>query len=317
MRRMILALAVALCATVVAAQSASELFQKVKDQVKAGSWREALVTMDALDAEAAVPGNEKLQSQLEAPVAFYRGVCEANLGQVDEASADLETFLRLQPGATIDEAVYSKSAVAAFEEARRMMANPRPSLPRAYLAFQAPAAVDEPVTAAWGKGPVVWLMSGSEKTAWSKLKTDTDRTVFVEKFWLARDPGQDHAFRATFEKRVAFADADLMQDDKSKTRGSMTDRGMVFILLGPPTYARRSVLMPQASIADRNTAPGTPALGSNEVEVWHYRKALLPKGVSYPELNPTFWTKGASSSNVLQRDSDVEATLSAARKSAT
>jgi GWxTD domain-containing protein len=57
---------------------------------------------------------------------------------------------------------------------------------------------------------------------------------FVEAFWRAR-AGNDH-FRAIFERRVAFADADLGQEGKSGDRGSMTDRGMVFILLGPPAY---------------------------------------------------------------------------------
>ena len=315
MRRLTLSFAAALIAAAAVAQSVPELFQKVKDQVKAGSWHEALVTMDALEAEAGKPDNRKLQAQLEAPIAFYRGVCEANLDQVDDASADLETFLRLQPNATIDEAAYSKKAVAAFEEARRVMAGPKPSLPRAYLAFQPPAVAPEPVTAAWGEGPVSWLMSDGEKKEWSKLKTDPERAAFVEKFWLARDSGDDHSFRATFEKRVAFSDADFPQDDKTSKRGSMTDRGMVFILLGPPTFARRSdVAHPSASIADKHAVLTSSGAATGDVEVWKYRKGQLPKGTSYSKLIVEFVTWRGSTSNVLQRDADVLATLSAAKK---
>jgi GWxTD domain-containing protein len=317
MRRFSIAIAVSVVARLAGAQSVPELFQKAKEQVKAGAWHEALVTMDALDTEAALPANQKLQSQLEGPLAFYRGVCEANLDQVDEASADLETFLRLQPNATIDEAAYSKKAVAAFEEARRVMAGPKPSLPRAYLAFQPPAVAPEPVTAAWAEGPVSWLMSDGEKKEWSKLKTDPERAAFVEKFWLARDSEDDHSFRATFEKRVAFSDADFPQDDKTRKRGSMTDRGMVFILLGPPTFARRSDIQhPSASIADKHAVLTSSGAAMGDVEVWWYRKGQLPKGTSYSKLIVEFVTWRGSTSNVLQRDADVLATLSAARKPA-
>ena len=314
-RRVRLSLAVSLLAGIALAQSAPELFQKAKEQVKAGAWRDAAVTLDLLDAEAGKPGNEKLQAQLEAPVAFYRGVCEANLDQVNDASADFETFLRLQPGASIDAALYSKKAVASFDEASRMMAEAKPSLPRAYLAFRAPAAPEVLVTAAWGKGPVSWLFSDGEKTAWSKLKTDAERAAFADAFWVARDSGANPAFRATFEKRVAFSDAYLMQDDKDPKPGSMTDRGMVFILLGPPLYARRiTVPEPSMSIAERNRAPGTPAIAPNASEVWHYRKSQLPAGVPFKQVNVEFQTTGGGRSNLLLDDPDLAKILSAAKK---
>ncbi|HTY42206.1 MAG TPA: hypothetical protein VMH79_10070, partial [Thermoanaerobaculia bacterium] len=46
-------------------QSVAELFQKMKDEVKAQKWNDALVTMEVIDVEAAKPENAKLQSQLE------------------------------------------------------------------------------------------------------------------------------------------------------------------------------------------------------------------------------------------------------------
>ncbi len=101
------------------AQTLPELFRKAKAEVKAESWTEALETLDALDAEAARPGNEAARQQLAAPTAFYRGVCDANLGNADRAEADFATFLRENPGATIDKTMYSKKAVAAFEAARK------------------------------------------------------------------------------------------------------------------------------------------------------------------------------------------------------
>ena len=51
--------------------------------------------MEVLDIEAAKPANQQFQSQLEGPLAFYRGVCDANLDNAAKAQADFETFLRL------------------------------------------------------------------------------------------------------------------------------------------------------------------------------------------------------------------------------
>jgi len=315
-KRVCLSFAVSLIAGIAAAQGISDLFESMRNQVKAGSWSEGVSTIDRLEAEAAKPGNEKIESQLEAPMAFYRGVCEANLDQPAEAGADFESFLRLQPAASIDAAAYSAKTVAAFDEARRMMRQPQPSLPRLYQDFHPPAATPVAVTAAWSKGPAGWLFTDGEKSAWSKLKTDPERVEFVEAFWSARSIGKGGAFRSTFEKRVAFADAYLMQDDKTAKPGSMTDRGMVLILLGPPLYARRSVIAAPASIADRNTSPGTPALGNNGLELWHYRGSQLPKGVSLKVAEFEFVSRGGGPSNVLRDDADLAKILKAARRPA-
>ncbi len=67
--------------------------------------------------------------------------------------------------------------------------------------------------------------------------------AFVERFWDARSTlagSEGRTFREEFERRVAFADAFLARD--GEPRGSLTDRGMVFVLLGPPTYAARRPL---------------------------------------------------------------------------
>jgi len=351
-KRAVVFASVLLATHALCAQSVQDLFAKAKEQVKAGSWQEALGTLEVLDVEAAKPGNEKIRPQLEGPLAFYRGVCQANLGEADKAQDSFETFLMAQPNASIDDKVYSKKAVSAFEAARK--AGSGPSLARAYQEFKAPEKTSEPVTAAWGDGPVVWLMTDSEKAGWAKATTDAERSAFVTKFWLDRDSEDDHSFRPTFEKRVAFADAKLTQDDKSKKRGSMTDRGMVFVLLGPPTYGGRrrlkagedknqaagmsSVGDHDSSIAqselvahspnnkvstsqlaatnDRYTGPGTEAPESSYdfQEVWHYRKELLPKGVSYLQVDATFITKKGYGVEVLQRDSDILTTLSAAKQ---
>ncbi|HTR01740.1 MAG TPA: GWxTD domain-containing protein [Thermoanaerobaculia bacterium] len=333
-------------------QSVPELFQKMKEEVKAEKWNDALVTMEVIDVEAAKPENAKLQAQLEGPLAFYRGVCDANAGNADKAQADFEAFLRTKPDAGIDDKMYSKKAVAAFAAAQKAIASAGPSLARAYTEFKPPENIREPASPTWGDGPVVWLMTDSEKSAWAAATTDADRAAYVEKFWKARNLEDDPSFQANFEKRVAFADANFAADDKSKKkRGSMTDRGMVFVLLGPPTYGGRRRLKAGedknqnagmssvgdhdsfiaqkqliakgatttsqlAALNDHYVGPGTEA-AQNSIdfqEVWHYRKELLPKNVSYLQVDATFITKKGYGVEVLQRESDILTTLSAAKQ---
>ena len=65
----------------------------------------------------AKPANEKIRPQLEGPLAFYRGVCEANSGNAAKAQATSRRTSGAQPNASIDEKMYSKKAVAAFAAA--------------------------------------------------------------------------------------------------------------------------------------------------------------------------------------------------------
>ena len=345
------------------AESLSDLFQKTKAQVKAGDWPDALKTLDALEAEAARPGNESVRQKLAAPVAFYRGVCEANLDRSGEARASFQAFLAAQPNASIDPAVYSKKAVAAFGEAREAVGEPSApaaaaggaSLFQKYQEFRPPPNAADPPDAQWADGPVQWIMTADEKRTWANLASDGDREEFVEKFWQARNPNPgsgDNTYRTGFERRAAFADAYFNQDEKK--RGSLTDRGMVFVLLGPPTWggrrpirtgedtsdpsgmssvttldvattqARAAAGSPSgrvnsgqiAAINDRMTGAPTqaPSSNNNYQEVWHYRKELLPKGVGYLQVDVVFVTKKGYGSNILQRDSPTLATLEAAKR---
>jgi GWxTD domain-containing protein len=345
-------------AAILAGQSLPELFGRAKEQIKAGSWADAAKTLDALEAEAAKPGNQEAQKQLAGPLAFYRGVCSANLGKTDDAVASFGAFLKLQPNATIDSAVYSKKAVAAFEKAQKQAAERAPSLAEAYKEFQPPADMANryPADQYWGEGPVRWIMTDSEKSAWSALTEPNARVAFVEEFWKSRAslPAVDgRSYRQEFDRRVAFADANLAVDPEQ--RGSLTDRGMVFILLGPPSFAGRKPLrtgddsfdnaglsrngsqdqvnaergvkasaysnygrlpssgqMAQTSVG--YLGPGLKAVSANAdgLEVWHYRKELLPKAVPYLQVDFEFVTKKGYGVNVLQRSEESANTLGAA-----
>ena len=243
----VLSLAVALP---LSAEGLGELFQKAKEQVKSAHWEDALKTLDALDGASKQPGLEPQRRQLEPALAFYRAVCFANTDRPADAQAQFETYLAASPNASIDRGIYSKKAVDAFERAQKKMggsgeSSGATSLAAAYRDFRmTDGATTEPPNEKWGEGPARVLLTAEEKREFSGLSDAVSRSEFITKFWAARDPKPEtpeNEFRQDFEKRVAFADQNFTQDE---TRGSLTDRGLVFLLLGPPTWAGRSPIGP-------------------------------------------------------------------------
>ena len=338
------------------AQTLPELFYKAKAQVKGESWAEALKTLAALEGEAQKPGAERAHQQLAAPLAFYRGVCEANLGRADEARMDFAAFLSIEPDASMDPSMYSKKAVAAFQAARKNAALPvegddRLSVFQSFQEFKLPRNSGERVDAGWPDGPVRWIMTADERRRWQDLTPGADWQEFVDRFWEARNPqsgSADNPFKTAFDRRVAFADAHFIEAEG--TRGSMTDRGMVFVLLGPPNYVGRTPIRTGEDLNDaaglstvgaRATAsaqralmsvgepagstgalatdavfgPGVRALDSSPSwrETWHYRRELLPRSLTYQQLDVDFITRRGYGVGVLQREPAALAALDAAR----
>ena len=354
MRRAALLVSLLLFTVLALPETLPELFGKLKEQIKTSSWSDALKTLDALETESAKPGNEAARKQLEGPLAFYRGVCDSNLGKDDKAVEDFTAYLKLQPNAEIDKTMYSKKAVAAFEKAQKQSTERAPSIAEAYKEFVPPKESRQRDAAdpLWGDGPVRWIMTDGEKEMWKTLPDGNARIAFVETFWGARDP----AFRKEFDRRVAFADANLAQDEEQL--GSLSDRGMVFVLMGPPTYAGRKPMrtgedandnagmsmfgsqdqsnderaykgaaqakgksVTSAQLAQRSTKFGSPnrnAIDSsnNTMEIWHYRKELLPKSIPYHQVDFEFVTRKDYGINVLQRSEEPLNTLEAAKSTA-
>jgi GWxTD domain-containing protein len=347
----VMILAAALCHSTVRAADLPAMFRQAKEQFRLGSYVQALEMLDRLSTEADKPGNENLRAQLAPGLAFYRGASLAGLGRMDEAIPELQEYLTYQPNARIDPGLYPPKVVAALEQARHAtkVEEQTPaqtgSLAASYRAFPkdippTPLSRDE----AWTDGPVHYLMTSDEKDVYSRLSDPVARSEFIADFWKRRDPHPEtpeNEFRDEFERRVAFADQRMAQDE---TRGSLTDRGQVFVLLGPPTYVGRRPFRTgedanedngmmiytdqdisnalhgksgaQAAILwDKMTGPNNalPDSDGNYFEIWHYRRELLPKGISYHEVDFAFITKKGYGKNVLQRDARTLSTLETAR----
>src|SRR6266550_3626743 len=99
------------------------------------------------------------------------------------------------------------------------------------------AAQLSPKYAEWADGPVKHLMTKEEMRQWKQIHSDADAAAFVDLFWARRDPTPDtprNELREAFDIRVKYADDNFATH---RQRGSMTDRGKVILLLGPPEQA--------------------------------------------------------------------------------
>ena len=122
------------------------------------------------------------------------------------------------------------------------------------LLVSAPAfAALSPALQEWGKGPVQWIMTKEEQRAWSAVGSDQEASDFIDLFWARRDPSpgtEANEFKEQFEGRMRATDKAFAA---GKKRGSMTDPGRVFIVLGPPKEATTA-----AGTSHLNSGAGDP-----------------------------------------------------------
>ncbi|MFN8095516.1 MAG: GWxTD domain-containing protein [Vicinamibacteria bacterium] len=100
----------------------------------------------------------------------------------------------------------------------------------------------------------------SEKSAYEKLKDKSDRLEFQKIFWARRDPNPatpENEFQQQYVKDRAYADENY---GYANVRGSTTDCGRTYILLGRPDVTQ---LRPQAPSDASQGGVRTP-------EIWTY-----------------------------------------------
>jgi GWxTD domain-containing protein len=134
------------------------------------------------------------------------------------------------------------------------------------LAFSAGAA-ERGVTslAAWSNGPVRFLLPGEDARAFRALETEGARALFIERFWLGRDPTPGtlrNEYREEFWARVE--DANLRFSTAGP--GWKSDRGRILILLGWPDRIE-SEDFPQVDALPRLTGTFSDTQESSRVEV--------------------------------------------------
>ncbi len=90
----------------------------------------------------------------------------------------------------------------------------------------------------WLNEEVFYIITSVEKEVFLKLQSNRERDIFFEAFWKQRDPtpgSEKNEFREEHFRRLIFVNKRFRGTGKS---GWETDRGKVYIILGPPKDIR-------------------------------------------------------------------------------
>ncbi|MBE0460816.1 MAG: GWxTD domain-containing protein [Candidatus Aminicenantes bacterium] len=126
----------------------------------------------------------------------------------------------------------------------------------------------------WFKEEVVYIITPKEKEVFFKLESDRERDIFIEAFWKQRDPTPgtpENEFKKEHYRRINYANQ--MFGRAIATPGWKTDRGRIYIILGPPMNVQRF----------------TSYTKIYPTEVWSYHQA--PRGGLPPAFHIVFFDK--------------------------
>jgi GWxTD domain-containing protein len=135
----------------------------------------------------------------------------------------------------------------------------------------------------WRRGPEKFLLTNDEEKAWKSLSSDEEVAAFIDLFWARRDPSAGtprNEFREEFLARVRYSDAAFVE---KRMRGAITQRGQVYILLGPPEGGSRTNMTVMGNSSGLSSASARSA--DNLVWSWP-REVALALGV--PRITATF-----------------------------
>jgi len=113
----------------------------------------------------------------------------------------------------------------------------------------------------WLDEEAVFLITPTERDVFLKLDSDRSREIFIEAFWKQRDPVPEtprNEFREEHYRRLQYANR--MYGRGSRLPGWKTDRGKIYIVLGPPRNIE--------SFDDINNVHPT--------EIWFYQDTGFP-----------------------------------------
>lgn len=295
----------ALLVVVVSAHAAdpAAAINKAKAELNAGNHAAALRLLNEAMASAASMTDLKQRSAALSAIHFYSALAASASGNAEQAKAELRSFFLYSPGSKLDVSKFPREFATLFTETRnnvdRGRSNPA-SFDDAYPGFPPAVSSSSWPLQTWGaSSEFLILSSDEEREQWGRLQDDDARKKFVDAFWLARDPEpatKVNETRIELLRRIAFADVAF--DEAADNRGSLTDRGRVFVLLGPP---RRVTIRP----LERSEAPWKPHrtidVGS-AMEQWTYFREELPKKLPHNEVVFRFISEGGSATRKMQHD---------------
>lgn len=153
----------------------------------------------------------------------------------------------------------------------------------------------------FGKGPTQYLMTRDEQKQWQAIATDDQAKAFIDLFWARRDPSPGTAlneFRESILDRMKRAD-ELY--GTAKLRGAATDRGKVYIVLGPATGIKRGgpqggsgVRAPNSTFEQNSNLNSQSVQGVAPSETWQYEQSRSKLPLGQPMVQVAFSDQYAS-----------------------
>lgn len=135
----------------------------------------------------------------------------------------------------------------------------------------------------WRRGPEKFIMSNEEGKAWKAINTDAAAAAFIDLFWARRDPTAGtprNEFREEFLRRVQYSNASFVE--KRNPRGSLTERGQAYILLGPPENGTRQNM----SVAGTSGLSSASARSVDSL-IWEWSREIA-ESLGVPRISATF-----------------------------
>jgi GWxTD domain-containing protein len=171
-------------------------------------------------APAATGGNlmQRIRRLLDRPEAPRRALTPVfSAGILVLTAAVALTAWQSKPGDNAPAPAPSAAPAAPAEQAQASQL--RASLPAPYRK--------------WLNEDVAYIITDEERAALKRLTTDEEREMFIEQFWLRRDPTPgtvENEFKEEHYRRIAYAN----EHYASSIPGWKTDRGRIYIIYGPP-----------------------------------------------------------------------------------
>jgi GWxTD domain-containing protein len=139
--------------------------------------------------------------------------------------------------------------------------------------------------AAWPGSPAGFLLTKAERKAYEQIKSDAEAKAFIELFWAKRDPDLEtprNEFKSDFDMRVEAADKYFTF---GQTKGSLSDRGRVLVMLGKFSQRQTYQAGELAALTGERSGRGDDKGGN---EVWKYQKSQLPSDFKGDEVTFVF-----------------------------
>ncbi|MGH9829300.1 MAG: GWxTD domain-containing protein, partial [Blastocatellia bacterium] len=124
-----------------------------------------------------------------------------------------------------------------------------------------------PVYRQWLNGPVSYIITSEERSAFLHLETNEERENFIENFWQRRNPDTESAentYKEEYYRRIAYTN----EHYSSGIPGWKTDRGRIYIMWGKPDEVDSH---PAGGPYTRPFSEGGGETSTYPFEDWRYR----------------------------------------------